>query len=68
MWGLRAFEGFVACLVIGVVICFCIQLSLIKDQSVAEVFQGYLPSKYLIKSDGLVSLLPISKCQMKLTE
>ena len=55
MWGLRAFESFVACLVVGVVICFCIQLSLIKDQSVGHVFQGYLPSKYVVQSDGFVS-------------
>ncbi|THV43674.1 hypothetical protein BGAL_1180g00010 [Botrytis galanthina] len=42
---LRYFEIFVAALVLGVVVCFCIQLSLIKDTSVGEVFKGYLPSK-----------------------
>lgn len=42
-------------LVIGVVICFCIQLSLIRDQSVADVFRGYLPSSAIVQSQGLVS-------------
>ncbi|KAL4751376.1 hypothetical protein BDW72DRAFT_212755 [Aspergillus terricola var. indicus] len=44
MWGLRLFEFFVMALVLGVVICFCIQLSLIKEQSIGDVFRGYLPS------------------------
>ena len=51
--GLRAFELFVAALVLGVVICFCIQLSLIKDTSVGEVFMGYLPSSTIIKGQGI---------------
>lgn len=50
--GLRAFEMFVVALVLGVVVCFCIQLSLIKDTSVGEVFQGYLPSSVVVRSDG----------------
>jgi metal iron transporter len=53
MKGLRAFELFVMALVLGVVVCFCIQLSLIKDTSVGEVFRGYLPSKAIIQSEGL---------------
>ncbi|KAJ5089644.1 hypothetical protein N7532_008328 [Penicillium argentinense] len=53
MWGLRLFEFFVMALVLGVVICFCIQLSLIKDQSVGEVFRGYLPSSAIVQSEGL---------------
>lgn len=53
MKGLRAFEFFVMALVLGVVVCFCIQLSLIKDTSVGEVFRGYLPSKAIIQSEGL---------------
>jgi metal iron transporter len=52
MKGLRAFEFFVIALVLGVVVCFCIQLSLIKDTSVGEVFRGYLPSKAIIQSEG----------------
>lgn len=49
---LRAFEIFVMVLVLGVVICFCFQLSLIKHTSVGEVFRGYLPSSAIIKSKG----------------
>jgi metal iron transporter len=48
---LKAFEYFVMTLVLGVVICFCIELSKI-DASVGEVFQGYLPSSTLIKSQA----------------
>lgn len=57
MWGLRLFEFFVMALVLGVVICFCIQLSLIKDQSVRDVFRGYAPSPAIVKPEGLVSFL-----------
>lgn len=51
--GLRLFELFVALLVLGVVICFCYQLSLIGDRATArEVFRGYAPSSALIESRG----------------
>ncbi|RDW85857.1 hypothetical protein BP5796_04182 [Coleophoma crateriformis] len=50
---LRPFEYFVMALVLGVVVCFCIQLSLIKDTSVGEVFRGYLPSSAIVQSEGL---------------
>ncbi|KAL5048914.1 hypothetical protein BDW71DRAFT_11341 [Aspergillus fruticulosus] len=53
MWGLRLFEFFVMALVLGVVICFCIQLSLIKEQSIGDVFRGYLPSSAIVQSNGL---------------
>ncbi|KAL4821762.1 natural resistance-associated macrophage protein-domain-containing protein [Aspergillus spinulosporus] len=53
MWGLRLFEFFVMALVLGVVICFCIQLSLIKEQSIGNVFRGYLPSPAIVQSNGL---------------
>lgn len=53
MRGLRLFECFVALLVIGVVTCFCFQLSLIRDTGVGEVFRGYLPSKALVQGQGL---------------
>ncbi|KAI1810513.1 natural resistance-associated macrophage protein [Poronia punctata] len=53
MNGLRLFEIFVMLLVMTVVVCFAIQLSLIRDTSVGEVFRGYLPSDVIIKSDGL---------------
>ncbi|KAK6431586.1 NRAMP-like transporter smf-3, partial [Oleoguttula sp. CCFEE 5521] len=53
--GLRAFEFFVMLLVLGVVICFCFQLSMIdrSTTSAREVFAGYLPSKALVESKGL---------------
>lgn len=50
---LRAFECFVMVLVLGVVICFCIQLSFIRDTSIGEVFKGYLPSPSVVKNKGL---------------
>ncbi|KAJ0424489.1 transporter protein Smf2 [Aspergillus carlsbadensis] len=53
MWGLRLFEFFVMGLVLGVVICFCIQLSLIQEQAVGDVFRGYLPSSAIVQSTGL---------------
>jgi metal iron transporter len=53
MRGLRIFEFFVALLVIGVVVCFCFQLSLIRNTPVGKVFQGYLPSKALVEGQGL---------------
>ncbi|KAE8360598.1 natural resistance-associated macrophage protein-domain-containing protein [Aspergillus caelatus] len=53
MLGLRVFEFFVMGLVLGVVVCFSIQLSLIRDQSVGDVFRGYLPSSAIVESTGL---------------
>ncbi|MCJ1463212.1 hypothetical protein MMC07_001817 [Pseudocyphellaria aurata] len=50
---LRAFEYFVMALVLGVVICFCIQLSFIENTSVGEVFKGYLPSSTIIRNQGI---------------
>lgn len=52
MKGLRAFEIFVCLMLCGVVVCFCIQLSMIKDTGVGEVFRGYLPSSALVESKG----------------
>ncbi|GKT62981.1 manganese transporter pdt1 [Colletotrichum tofieldiae] len=52
MRGLRIFEYFVIGLVLAVVVCFCIQLSLIKDTPVGEVFEGYLPSHAIVESQG----------------
>ncbi|KAL2886733.1 Manganese transporter SMF1 [Ceratocystis lukuohia] len=51
--GLRFFEMFIVSLVLGVVVCFCIQLSLIENTSVGDVFRGYLPSSALVESKGL---------------
>jgi metal iron transporter len=53
MRALRIFEFCVALLVIGVVVCFCFQLSLVKDVHPGEVFRGYLPSSALVTSKGL---------------
>ncbi|EEQ31220.1 transporter protein smf2 [Microsporum canis CBS 113480] len=53
MKALRAFEAVIICLVFGVVICFCIQLSLIKNASVGQVFRGYLPSGELVESQAI---------------
>ncbi len=45
----RLFEGGVALLVLGVVVCFSIQLSYLSDRiTPAEVFKGYLPSSTLV--------------------
>ncbi|ETI26762.1 hypothetical protein G647_10207 [Cladophialophora carrionii CBS 160.54] len=53
MMRLRLFEYFVMCLVLGVMVCFCIQLSYIKDTSAGEVFKGYLPSSAIVKGNGI---------------
>jgi len=50
MRGLRAFELFVMALVLGVVTCFCFELSKLKGVSVGQVFRGYVPSSTLIRS------------------
>ncbi|KAK5277486.1 NRAMP-like transporter smf-3, partial [Cryomyces antarcticus] len=52
MRGVRIFEVFVMLLVIGVVVCFCFQLSLITNTTAGEVFKGYLPSSALVESKG----------------
>lgn len=61
MKGLRVFEGFVALLVLSVVICFCIQLSYIRDTSVGDVFRGYIPSSAIIQSYGWVILSELGR-------
>ncbi|KAM0806250.1 transporter protein smf2 [Usnea florida] len=50
---LRAFEYFVMILVLGVVICFCIQLSYIRDASVGQVFDGFVPSSAVLNGQGI---------------
>lgn len=52
MRGLRLFELFITFLVLGVVVCFCIQLSLIKHTSIGTVFRGFLPSDAIRQSEG----------------
>ncbi|RYP52283.1 hypothetical protein DL768_002495 [Monosporascus sp. mg162] len=54
MRGLRAFETFVMLLVLAVVVCFCIQLSLIENVKPGEVFKGYLPNNSVTESQGLL--------------
>ncbi|TDZ17073.1 Manganese transporter SMF1 [Colletotrichum orbiculare MAFF 240422] len=53
MRGLRLFEIGVCFLVLGVVVCFCIQLSLIQNTTVGQVFRGFLPSASIIQNQGL---------------
>ncbi|KAJ6060981.1 hypothetical protein N7444_001677 [Penicillium canescens] len=53
MKGLRYFEMFIISLVLAVVVCFCVQMSLIRVTTPGEVFKGYLPSKSLIESEAI---------------
>ncbi|KAM3514829.1 hypothetical protein MY11210_001553 [Beauveria gryllotalpidicola] len=53
MKGLRLFEFFVCLLVLGVVVCFCIQLSMIHESSVGDVFRGFVPSRELVEPQAL---------------
>ena len=53
MTRLRIFEYFVAALVFGVMICFCIQLSYLRNTSAGDVFHGYLPSSAIVKGSGI---------------
>jgi metal iron transporter len=50
---LRLFEAFVSVFVIAIFIMFCIELSLISPPP-REVFRGFLPSRNIFVSDGLV--------------
>ncbi|CAM1501913.1 Fc.00g038970.m01.CDS01 [Cosmosporella sp. VM-42] len=53
MRSLRSFEIFVCLMLVTVVICFCIQLSLVEDTDVGEIFRGYLPSEAIFQTQGL---------------
>ena len=53
MLHIRIFEYFVMVLVLGVVVCFCIQLSYIQNGSVGRVFRGYLPSAEIVRGNGV---------------
>jgi metal iron transporter len=53
MTHIRIFEYFVILLVFGVTICFCFQLSYIRNASVGEVFRGYLPSSAVVDGNGI---------------
>lgn len=50
---LRIFEYFVMFLVLGVMVCFCIQLAYIRDVSIGEVLRGYVPSPAVIEGNGV---------------
>ena len=50
---MRLFECFVAALVVAVVVCFCVQLSLLSNTSAGEVLQGYLPSSAVVEGQGI---------------
>ena len=53
MTHVRIFEYFVMALVFGVMVCFSIQLSFIRNTSAGEVFRGYLPSSKVMEGDGV---------------
>ncbi|KAK5212218.1 NRAMP-like transporter smf-3 [Exophiala xenobiotica] len=53
MTRLRLFECFVIMLVLGVMICFCIELSYIPDTNVGVIFKGYVPSSDVVKGNGI---------------
>ena len=53
MTRLRLFEYFVMAMVLGVMVCFCIQLSYIQNTSAGEVFRGYIPSSAIIEGNGI---------------
>ena len=53
---LKFFEYFVVALVLGVVVCFCIELSFIHRHSntpVGDVLKGYIPSSAVVDGQGL---------------
>ncbi|EXJ76549.1 manganese transporter [Cladophialophora psammophila CBS 110553] len=53
MTRLRLFEMFMMCLVLGVVICFCIEPSYIRNSTVGEVFLGYVPSSAVVEGNWI---------------
>lgn len=53
MTHLRIFEYFVMLLVLGVMICFCIQLTYVHNATAGEVIRGYLPSSAVINGNGI---------------
>ncbi|TVY31808.1 Manganese transporter [Lachnellula subtilissima] len=50
--GIRLFEVFITGFVLSTFICFCIELFIIRNATVGEVFKGYLPSRDIFVSDG----------------
>jgi len=59
MRGIRAFELSVSLLVMGVVICFSVELAKTPNIDVGELFRGFIPSSVIFTSDGIFASLGI---------
>ncbi|CDO94450.1 unnamed protein product [Kluyveromyces dobzhanskii CBS 2104] len=55
----RMFEYAVALLVLGVVICFCVELAYLPATSVGRIFKGYVPSKEMFEHNGMYTATSI---------
>ncbi|KAI8399406.1 Natural resistance-associated macrophage protein [Nakaseomyces glabratus] len=56
----RMFELFVALLVVGVCICFAVELAYIpKSTSAAKVFRGFVPSRQMLEHNGVYTAISI---------
>ncbi|SCU93965.1 LANO_0E05292g1_1 [Lachancea nothofagi CBS 11611] len=49
----RFFELAVAALVVGVCVCFCVELAFLPHIPVREVFRGFAPSKEMFQNNGI---------------
>lgn len=57
---IKMFEYGVAMLVLGVCICFAVELAYIpKDTSVRKVFRGFIPSHQMLEHNGLYTAISI---------
>ncbi|CAI4036204.1 hypothetical protein SMKI_15G0420 [Saccharomyces mikatae IFO 1815] len=57
---IRIFECFVAVLVVGVCICFAIELAYIpKSTSIRQVFRGFVPSSQMFDHNGIYTAISI---------
>ncbi|CAI4050779.1 divalent metal ion transporter SMF1 SKDI_15G0380 [Saccharomyces kudriavzevii IFO 1802] len=57
---IRMFECFVAVLVVGVCICFAVELAYIpKTTSVKQVFRGFVPSSQMFEHNGIYTAVSI---------
>jgi metal iron transporter len=59
MRGIRLFELSVSMLVMGVVICFSVELAKTPNINVGQVFKGFIPSGVIFTSDGIFASLGI---------
>lgn len=55
----RLFEYAVALLVVGVVVCFCIQLGMMPPVIVRDLFRGYAPSKRVFEGSTMYTACSI---------